>query len=187
MIQERDLRERHSGICFPLYDFQKRHAKNQFGPLVFRRDAQFKFSYSVQCKFEGNNPLQFYGPAQYKRRCNFHTVDKSHFWIKTSDTAEGGGLRPAMTSTYETVSAEGYAVRTATVKLTQAFASKRRIVPLAALLSRTPIWPFVSVDVSTQCPLLALYELFFQPAAVLYSSPLSRSVVLLLIVTLRPD
>jgi hypothetical protein len=103
------------------------------------------------------------------------------------DTSEGGGLRPTMTSTYETASAEGYAVRTATVKLTQASGSKRRIVPLAALLSRTPIWPLVSADVSTQCPLLALYELFFQPADVLYSSPLSRSVVLLLIVTLRPD
>src|ERR1700744_4644579 len=81
---------------------------------------------------------------------------------------------------------ECHMVRTVLVKLCQALGAKQSVGPSpAALLSRTPTHPSLNWAASRHCPLLILYELFFQLIAGLSLSPLSPSGALSLIVILR--
>ena len=105
MIQKRDLRDRRSGIYFPNCMPSKRHAKNQFESLVFRRDAQAKFNFPVQCKFETTIPCISVGRCSASIDATFTQPMNGHLG-EVPDTAVGGGLRPAVAPTYETVSAE---------------------------------------------------------------------------------
>ncbi len=102
-------------------------------------------------------------------------------WVRPGNGRDGGcaGRRPQERRPprcADQPSRDGE-VRSPVRKAAQAPGSKRNTSP-AALLSRTPMRPPASRAVSTQCPLLMLYELFRQPSPRLHSSPSSPAGVL---------